>query len=171
MSHIEDDEPPIKTGVTSNAYRDNWERVFGEARKCTPDELAVDPTRDTDAIECTLRSYANLIVPLEAQIGPLEKVCEGSYDDGIADGNLTACSNREGCGLPGCPRERLRRDPVSVACVCDKPTCEWWPCKELRELRIAYAVVRRLVQDEGRVIVTAEDVLTEIEGDCEILCK
>ncbi len=30
MSHIEDDEPPIKTGVTSNAYRDNWDRIFGE---------------------------------------------------------------------------------------------------------------------------------------------
>ena len=30
MSRIEDDEPPIKTGVTSNAYRENWDRIFGE---------------------------------------------------------------------------------------------------------------------------------------------
>ncbi len=29
--------------------------------------------------------------------------CNGTYDDGIAAGNLTRCQNREGCGRPGCP--------------------------------------------------------------------
>lgn len=30
-------------------------------------------------------------------------MCDGVYDDGTADGNLTSCSTAEGCGLPGCP--------------------------------------------------------------------
>ena len=30
-------------------------------------------------------------------------LCSGDHDDGIADGNLTACSRASGCGLPGCP--------------------------------------------------------------------
>lgn len=30
-------------------------------------------------------------------------ICSGSYDDGIADGNLTRCAHQAGCGLPGCP--------------------------------------------------------------------
>jgi hypothetical protein len=30
MSRIVDDEPPIKTGVASQAYKDGWERIFGE---------------------------------------------------------------------------------------------------------------------------------------------
>lgn len=29
MSHIVDDEPPIKTHPANQAYRDNWDRIFG----------------------------------------------------------------------------------------------------------------------------------------------
>lgn len=35
MSRIVDDEPPIKTGVASQAYRANWDRMFGEAAETT----------------------------------------------------------------------------------------------------------------------------------------
>lgn len=35
MPHMVDDDPPIKTGAASTAYRDNWERIFGEEE--TPD--------------------------------------------------------------------------------------------------------------------------------------
>lgn len=37
--------------------------------------------------------------------------CSGDYDDGIADGNLTRCSVKAGCGLKNCPSEidRQRR--------------------------------------------------------------
>jgi hypothetical protein len=35
---------------------------------------------------------------------PIARVgCTGQHDDGIADGNLTACSRVSGCGLDGCP--------------------------------------------------------------------
>lgn len=33
-------------------------------------------------------------------------LCTGMHDDGVADGNLTACSARSGCGLPGCKYKR-----------------------------------------------------------------
>lgn len=32
--------------------------------------------------------------------------CSGSYDDLIADGNLTSCSVREGCERDGCPARK-----------------------------------------------------------------
>lgn len=55
-------------------------------------------------------------------------------------------------------------------CVCDEPTCDAQPCKDLRELRIAYAVVKRLRADSPH-LETVQDVLDEIETECEILCK
>jgi hypothetical protein len=30
MAHMVDDDPPIKTGAASKAYRDNFDRIFGE---------------------------------------------------------------------------------------------------------------------------------------------
>ncbi len=30
MSHIVDDDPPVKTRAASKEYRDNWESIFGE---------------------------------------------------------------------------------------------------------------------------------------------
>jgi hypothetical protein len=42
--------------------------------------------------------------------------CTGSYDDGIADGNLTNCSITGGCCLPGCPHlARFRGTPALIA--------------------------------------------------------
>lgn len=55
-------------------------------------------------------------------------------------------------------------------CFCDKPDCERQPCRDLRELRIAYRVVKRLYENV-ETIDTAQDVLDEIEFECEILCK
>lgn len=83
-------------------YADNYDRIFGEPEPCRkrPGTEDIAHTDDCDGIECKVKLYANLIVPPEAQIGPLEKVCTGYYDDGIGP---TACENREGCGLPGCP--------------------------------------------------------------------
>lgn len=34
--------------------------------------------------------------------------CNGEHDDGIAAGNLTACSDRSGCGRRGCPYRATR---------------------------------------------------------------
>ena len=140
MSHMEDDDPPIKSHPASKEYRDNFDRVFGE--KMTPAEEhehyiasgeipGVSGSGD-DSIECTLKMYANYVVPVAYGVFPAEprveaagntqitepsfveacrkaekpwerKKCNGMYDDGIADGNLSACCNREGCGLEGCP--------------------------------------------------------------------
>jgi hypothetical protein len=33
MAHMVDDDPPIKTGAASKAYRDNFDRIFGEEEK------------------------------------------------------------------------------------------------------------------------------------------
>ena len=30
MSRIVDDDPPVKTGASNQAYRDNYDRIFGE---------------------------------------------------------------------------------------------------------------------------------------------
>ena len=61
--------------VTSNDnegrknYQENYDRIFGEKSEEAPSE---------DAIEMKVKSYANLIVPLEAQIGPIEEsTCDG----------------------------------------------------------------------------------------------
>ena len=35
--------------------------------------------------------------------------CSGEHDDGIGDGNLTACSPSSGCGLPGCPYKEPKK--------------------------------------------------------------
>lgn len=40
MSYTVDDDPPIKTGPANKAYRDNWERIFGDGSKePDPDEI------------------------------------------------------------------------------------------------------------------------------------
>lgn len=35
MSRIVDDDPPIKTGAATQAYRDNYDRIFGEPEEMT----------------------------------------------------------------------------------------------------------------------------------------
>ena len=133
MSRIVDDEPPIKSHVANRAFRDNYDRIFGEPAVDVPSDALCEQIEkacdalDADAIECRLTSYANLIVPAYA-------------------------------GVIKC-------------CTCDEPACASWPCKELRELRIAHAVITRLIEDEARIVETLKDLLDEIESDCEILCK
>lgn len=104
-------------------YAEGWERTFGEkpepcfvcgatdherievfggtVQGCpqVPDNVLL-AAPGTDAIECKLNSYANYIVQGPAVSIPVDKICEGSYDDGFGS---TTCDNREGCGLPGCP--------------------------------------------------------------------
>ncbi len=86
MTRIVDDDPPIKTGVSSKEYRDNWDRIFGdasgsshdvEARRVAP---APDAFADPDEIDIALKSYADLIVPLGAH----EPDCESLCTDGAA---------------------------------------------------------------------------------------
>ena len=48
MRHTIDDEPPIKTGVSTQAYKDGWERTFGEKE---PEPTCEYPTKaDTTLI-------------------------------------------------------------------------------------------------------------------------
>mgnify|MGYP003575224062 CR=1 FL=1 len=51
MSHIQDDDPPIKTGVASKEYKENWERIFGDASGSSHDVEArqVAPAPDAPA--------------------------------------------------------------------------------------------------------------------------
>jgi hypothetical protein len=68
-------------------YLENYDRIFGD--KPEPEKVCTDCSADGelsclcpdasplrtgagDAIECRVKMYANLIVPLEAQIGPVE---------------------------------------------------------------------------------------------------
>lgn len=50
MSRIVDDEPPIKTHPASQAYRDNWERMFGKEL-----DAAIEHAEKKEA--ATLRGY------------------------------------------------------------------------------------------------------------------
>ena len=84
MSRIIDDDPPIKTGVASDAYRENWDRVFGECSKCSGTGCVIDPDVDPTTVETDLEYES----------------CNGYYDDGVMP---TCCQNREGCGRVGCP--------------------------------------------------------------------
>lgn len=78
MSHMEDDDPPIRTHPASKEYRDNWDRIFGEKEPCcvcgatdhesvkvfgstlygcpeVPDNVMV-VLPDPDTLECRMRS-------------------------------------------------------------------------------------------------------------------
>jgi hypothetical protein len=80
-------------------YLENYDRIFGESEPCRkrPGTDDIVHTDDCDGIECKLKLYANLIVPLEAQIGPVEKVCK----DCSADGELSClCPDAEPISLP-----------------------------------------------------------------------
>lgn len=74
MAHFEDDDPPIKTGASTKAFRDGWDRIFGEEEKSDVTENAMrealeksvrDPEKaatfpvagDSDAIEIRLTSW------------------------------------------------------------------------------------------------------------------
>lgn len=66
-------------------------------------------------------------------------------------------------------------------CMCDQPTCDNFPCKALREYRIAHAVITAVVERRKAAVIageaercvelSAQDVLDELEFECEILCK
>lgn len=45
MSHIVDDDPPIKTHAASQAYRDNWDRMFGQPEE--PVVITIDHRCET----------------------------------------------------------------------------------------------------------------------------
>lgn len=77
-----DDDPPIKTRAATQAYRDNWDRIFGEKEpEAKPDE---------DAIECTVKSYANYIAPaVNGVINDVEPV-------GVEIGWLCPCHEPNG---------------------------------------------------------------------------
>lgn len=69
MSHMEDDDPPIKSHPASKEYRDNWDATFGEKE---PEE-AVDP--DTleirmgyALIESNAREGYNTVFPIPAEV-------------------------------------------------------------------------------------------------------
>ncbi len=82
MSRMVDDEPPIKTHPASKEYRENWDRVFGERCECpkrpgTDDVVHKDNC--ADAIECAIKSYANVVVEPYATFpfaGPPNDKCD-----------------------------------------------------------------------------------------------
>ncbi len=59
-----------------------------------------------------------------------------------------------------------------MTCYCDSPVCETsWVCKTLGELRIAHRVLSQLRLDECLQVRTADEALSAIEAECEILVK
>jgi hypothetical protein len=81
MSRIVDDEPPIKTHPANQAYRDNYDRIFGKKAEhvdgcivpnCPGCDDGHPEAADPDAIECRLSSYANFEKPVIAVFGPVE---------------------------------------------------------------------------------------------------
>lgn len=101
MSHIVDDEPPIKSHPANQAYRDNYDRIFGKKDECEcPHQDANEPASmhdascpakssaaaDPDAIECRLNSYANLI-----PAGPVAVIADVEDPAGIEIGWLCPC--------------------------------------------------------------------------------
>ena len=65
-------------------------------------------------------------------------------------------------------RARKERRPNTV-CSCDRPTCSRFPCKVLREYRIAHRVVTELANTHD--LSKVRSLLEHIECECEILVK
>jgi hypothetical protein len=59
-----------------------------------------------------------------------------------------------------------------VSCFCDVAGCKVsWICRQLGELRIAHRVVSALKNDEKLQCRTTQELLDQIEFECEVLCK
>lgn len=52
MSRVVDDDPPIKTHAATDAYRDNWERIFGEKKTEETKPVAVRFAWTHDSPNC-----------------------------------------------------------------------------------------------------------------------
>lgn len=55
-------------------------------------------------------------------------------------------------------------------CMCDKPTCDLQPCKQLREYRVTHRVMSEILKllPAG---CSVQDLLDFIETECWVLCK
>lgn len=83
-------------------YNENYDRIFGEKQEPKHvDEGAIEHG-EGDEIKMRLKMYTTQpVVNAVAQIDCSDKeCCTGFYDDGVGP---TACQNRDGCGLVGCP--------------------------------------------------------------------
>jgi hypothetical protein len=74
MSRIIDDDPPIKTGVASQAYKDNWDRIFGAKTPTKPDKVEI-------SWPCPCCGWGRSVSEID---------CEANYfqccpDDGLGD--------------------------------------------------------------------------------------
>lgn len=67
-------------------------------------------------------------------------------------------------------RTRREQKP-NAACMCDKPTCSRFPCKLLREYRIAHRIISEIRSEKIYSIKSIKDLLDFIECECEILVK
>lgn len=114
MSRIVDDDPPIKTHAANQAYRDNWDRIFGEPEPerfvtvdhfcATCEALVADPDVHLAQGHALLNTTTNEVLCTRAD----EPACDGFYDDGVMP---TRCQNREGCGRTGCPANDFGSTP------------------------------------------------------------
>lgn len=74
MSRIIDDDPPIKTGVASDAYRANYDRIFGECTECLGTGCVIYPDVDPATVETEgdLLKDCRACTPEELAVDPLE---------------------------------------------------------------------------------------------------
>lgn len=69
MSYTVDDDPPIKTGPASRAYRDNYDRIFGPpCEACSGTGCVVDPNIDLNTVE----TEGDLLVDCPCCTGPCD---------------------------------------------------------------------------------------------------